>query len=126
MQPGTKRGVLFFVGCIGLRTALAYAVWRIDGQWTRTIGIPVASAFILGWCYILFVSPRDTGMETFGGDIWWQALRPIHVALYCVFIYLSLRSPTVAYVPLVLDVVVALLATLFYHVLLPVYKNNDQ
>lgn len=116
-NTGAKRTVAFFGGCIGTRLLFAYAVQRLRAEHVRRFGVPLAVAAIVGWLYIMLVRPRDTGPETFGGHIWWQWLRPVHVLFYAAFVYLAFQKPEYAHVPLFLDVLLAFTAVVVYRFL---------
>lgn len=70
--------VLFLAGCIFLRLVFA----AIVGFGTINLNLIGALALlpVLGWLYIIFVKPRDFGVEV--GRIWWQHLRPFHLILW--------------------------------------------
>ena len=109
-----KRYILFLVGCMGARSLLAYGAKNIDPILLPKLGY-AAMIPIVGWLYIMFISPRDTGPEVFGGRIWWQDLRIIHVALYSMFAYGALHNDTLAWRYLAMDVLVGLTAFIWHH-----------
>lgn len=102
--------LMFFVVCILVRSALAYAAYRIN-TWEYFPYISLLALLpIIGWLYIYFISPRTVGPETFGAPIWWNSLRPIHAMLYGLFIIMAFKDPARSYWPLVADVGLAIVA----------------
>jgi hypothetical protein len=109
-----KRFALFLIGCIGLRSLFVIIAKNIDIQYLPYLGY-LAILPVLGWAYILFIKPRDTGLETFGEKIWWNDLRYLHATLYAVFAYLAITKNPKAWTVLLADVVVGLSAFLIHH-----------
>jgi hypothetical protein len=115
MDTLQKRLLLFFFGCIGSRVALAYFAKIASPVVLPYMGV-VASIIAIGFTYIYVTGSRKTGAETFGQPIWWNSLRPIHAFLYAWFAYKAISGHNDAWVPLAIDVVVALAAhVLHYH-----------
>lgn len=82
--------MLFLVGCIGTRSYLVYlAKTRPD-----LLSVMGALAVIpaIGFTLIYLFGWRKTGAEVFGDKIWWDALRPVHAALWGWFAYLALNQ----------------------------------
>ena len=67
----------------------------------------------LGFLTIYLGGYRKTGDETFGQKIWWNNLRPIHSLLYFTFAYLAINQHKLAYMPLLIDVTIGILAFLY-------------
>lgn len=80
----------------------------------------IALGPMLGFLYIYFTKSRNTGAEVFGGKIWWNFMRPIHALLYLTFSVLAFQKSNFAWIPLLIDVVIGLLAFLNYHY----FENN--
>ena len=109
-----KRFLAFLVGCIGLRSLFVVAVKKIPVKYLPYLGL-LALIPIIGWLNILFFNPRTKGPETFGAKIWWGPIRPIHVINYTIFAILAFKKNKYAYVPLLADVILGLVAFLVYH-----------
>lgn len=108
----TRRLVLFLVGCIGTRTALAYAASRASAEWLRVMGVVGLCIGLAFWGLYVF-GLRTTGAEVDGGRggrVWWNGLRPVHGTLYLAFAAMALRGHPSAWVPLAIDVGVGLAA----------------
>lgn len=97
----------FLIGCIGARLLITYlasfpSLLRYVGYFAL---FPVA-----GWLVIMLVTGRDSGPEATGGKIWWQRWRPLHAALWAAFAYLALSEHPRAWLLLLLDTAIGLLA----------------
>lgn len=122
-----KRFILFLGLCIPIRILLTYIVKTYTNNRIKLLNnikliklIGYLSLFpIIGWLYIIFISPRNTGPETFGDKIWWNSLRPFHLLLYITFAYLALSNNKEyeqnSWIPLALDVCFGLISFLIYH-----------
>jgi hypothetical protein len=109
-----KRLIAFLGGCIIVRSLIAYLAYSIDSNWLPLMGL-IALIPVIGWLYIYFVSPRNTGPEVFGGTIWWNKLRPLHAMFWLAFAISAFYKWRKAYLFLVFDVFLGLLAFLLYH-----------
>lgn len=114
MDNLTKRIVLFLIGCIGSRTLIAYTAKTIDINYLPYMGY-LAIVIILDTLYIYITGSRTTGLEVFGGKIWWNDLRPIHALLYGLFAYSAINKQPTAWIYLMVDVVIGLVSFLVYH-----------
>ncbi len=98
-----------------MRAAFAAAAAKINTNYLPYLGalalIPVA-----GWIYILATGSRQTGLEA-GGYIWWNNLRPVHAAFYAGFAIAAFAKNSNAYLFLVADVILGLMAWLNHHFL---------
>ena len=112
-----NRIILFLVGCIGLRTVFTLLAKYINTEYLPYLGY-IALLPVLGWAYIYFIHPRDTGPEVFGGKIWWNELRPIHAMLYGLFAIYAIQKKSFAYLPLAVDTLFGLISFLTYHKLI--------
>ena len=111
-----KRYLLFLLGCIGVRALFVYVSKNVNKNYLQMLSVP--ALFIgLGFLYIYFTNSRKTGQEVFGDKIWWNSLRPVHGILYLSFAYLAFNKKDNAYVPLLVDVVIGLVAFLNHHFL---------
>ncbi len=98
-----------FVICIIVRIALVVAACMLP---TRLLPYMGALALLpaAGFAYIYANGLRKTGVEVGGGRIWWDNLRPIHATLYAAFAVMALCKLRVAFVPLLIDVLIGLVA----------------
>jgi hypothetical protein len=109
-----KQLLLFLIGCIGTRLALVYTAKNVSADKLQYLGY-LALLPAIGWLYIYFISPRNTGPEVFGGKIWWNELRPIHAMLYILFAIYAIQKKPNSYLLLLIDVVFGLSAFLMFH-----------
>ena len=86
MTPLQRRVALFLVGCMGVRGLLVYAAATVPPTWLRWMAVPAAGV-ALGFAVIYAAGLRRTGLETGGAPIWWDALRPVHAAVYALVAY---------------------------------------
>lgn len=114
-----KRFLLFLIGCIGSRSLLAYGA-KIASKTVLKIMGYIATIIGVGFLYIFATGSRKTGGETFGDKIWWNNLRPVHGLLYLAFAYYAIMGISGAWVILLIDVVLGLVAFLGFH-----YSNGD-
>ncbi len=119
MNSIQKRFLMFLIGCIGFRLLLVWLAKTIDKRYLPVMGL-IALGPMLGFLYIYFTKSRNTGAEVFGGKIWWNFMRPIHALLYLTFSVLAFQKSNFAWIPLLIDVVIGLLAFLNYHY----FENN--
>lgn len=104
-----SRIIKFLFGCILTRLLFVIIAKYIDKKYLPYLGMLALIPF-LGFTYIYVNELRKTGIETDGKPIWWDHLRPVHAALYYIFAVMALRKQDNAYIPLLVDVVIGLLA----------------
>lgn len=98
----TDRIVLFLVGCMGIRLLLVYIANTINLTLLRYMGyLLLLPAIGLFYSYAKMQSP---GVGAFGGNIWWNQLRPLHGVFYLLFSYHAIRGNPHAWVYLLADV----------------------
>jgi len=114
MNTVQKRFLLFLIGCIGTRSLFVYLAKDASKQNLMYMGY-LALLPAVGFLYIYFTGERKTGVEVFGGKIWWNNLRPIHSGLYFIFAYNAINGNPMAWVYLLVDVVIGLISFLSYH-----------
>ena len=68
---------------------------------------------VICFIYIYLTESRKNGV--FGGNIWWNNLRPIHSLFYALFAYNAIKKNTRAWIYLLVDVIFGLLSFLIYH-----------
>lgn len=121
LTPIQKRFMMFLGGCIPTRLLIAWLAYYLSRN--NIVGLRwlagIAILPIIGWFVILVFGLRKTGAETQGSPIWWNCMRPIHMLLYTIFVYLALSKDLVlqkrAWIILVCDAVIGLLAFLWHH-----------
>ena len=114
MDNITKRYLMFLFGCIIARTSLVFLAKNVPSKYLTYMGY-IALIPAIGFAYIYLTGIRKTGGEVFGEKIWWNNLRPIHSLLYFTFAYMAINKKDTAYIPLLIDVNIGLLAFLGYH-----------
>ncbi len=107
------RALLFLFGCIGTRALFTYLAATVSPNWLPYLGA-LALLPVIGWLVIIFIKPRDSGLEA-GGKIWWKNLRPIHTGLYATFATLALMKNKNAWLVLAADTTFGLGAFLAHH-----------
>ncbi len=114
MNSMQKRFLLFLFACIPARLSIAYIAYKMPLNW-----LPVLGYFMLlvglSMLYFFLSGTRKTGTETFGGPIWWNIIRPVHVLLYLLFAYEAIKRNRMAYKYMIYDVILGLLAFFGYH-----------
>ena len=108
----TQQFLLFFVGCIGLRSLFVYLAYLANTTYLRYMGY-VAILPAIGHFYLFFNDTRKNGF--FGGKLWWNDLRPIHGLLYFLFAYNAIQGNRHAWIYLLFDVLVGSVAFLVFH-----------
>ena len=118
MNPAEKSKRLFFLGCVPARLLLAYIAYALlknsDKSDNKTLHAFVAVKFVIGvgfWT-IYLNGWRKTGTETFGQQIWWNSLRPVHGSIYLLFSLAALLGYKDAWVLLFADVCLGVIAEL--------------
>lgn len=114
MDNKTKRILLFLIGCIGTRTLFAYIAKTINVQYLPYLGV-LALIPVIGWLYIVFIGKRDTGAEVFGAQIWWKKMRIVHLTIYALFALLAIMKHKCAWLLLLADVLIGLVAFTMHH-----------
>ncbi len=104
--PPLGRALLFLIGCIGTRAAVAYAAATVNTNYLWYLGL-IALVPVIGWIYIIETGSRPIGFEA-DGKIWWNGMRPVHAALWAAFAVAALRGWDRAYLFLVADVILGL------------------
>lgn len=114
MNSMQKRFLLFLIGCMGIRFLFVIISKKIDIKFLPYLGY-LALLPVIGFMYVFLAGSRKTGPETFGEEIWWNNLRPVHALLYAIFAYKAIRQERDAWVYLLIDVVIGLFSFLMYH-----------
>ena len=108
----------FLIGCIGARLIVVYVAKNINIEYLPYLGI-LALFPALGFSYIYFFNGRKS-KGAFNEDIWWEDLRPVHATLWFMFSISALLQKQYAWIFLMTDVTVGLVAFLTHH-----YRNGD-
>ncbi len=104
-----KRNLLFLIGCIGTRTSFVLLAKFLNKQYVTYMGY-LALFIATGFSIIYLTGIRETGTEVLGDKIWWNNLRPLHALLYFIFAFLAITKNDYAWVPLLIDVLIGLVA----------------
>jgi len=115
MNDIQKRFLLFLFGCIGARLLLVHVAKTYKEQNIKNILLIFTLLVSAGFFFIYFTGIRKKGTETFGSDIWWNNLRPLHGFLYLLFAILLYKNKPYAWMILLADVVIGLSAFLMFH-----------
>jgi hypothetical protein len=113
-----KRFLLFLIGCMGTRFFFVYLAKVIDLKYLPYLGY-LALLPAIGFAYIYLSKARETGLEVFGGKIWWNDLRPLHATFYGLFAYNAIQKNPKSWMILLVDTLVGLVSFLVHH-----YLNN--
>lgn len=120
MNTVQKRFLLFLLGCIPVRILLTYLAYSLPPKYLTIMGYLLLVPAI-GFITIFLTKSRKTGGETFGSQIWWNTLRPIHAILYATAGYYAIKNMNKeASITLAIDVTLGLSSFLYYH-----YTNNS-
>jgi len=109
-----KRLLLFLFGCMSVRVALVFLARRANENVLKVMGY-IALLPAIGFLYLFFSGKRKTGGETFGANIWWNNLRPIHGILYLLFAWYAIHGDRRAWILLMIDVIFGLISFLTFH-----------
>ena len=116
MNSIQKRFALFLGLCIPVRLLLVYLAESLknDSNYLKLMGLILLGP-ALGFLYIYVTNSRKTGGEVFGGNIWWNDLRPIHSLLYGLFAYSAISQKKSSWIYLLIDVIIGLLSFVTHH-----------
>lgn len=106
MNPQTT----FLAFCIPARTALAFVPVFLDTAYFTYLGA-VLLTIGLGFQYLYWTNSRLTAPEA-GGVVWWHNLRVVHGMNFIFAGLLALHGKREAWIPLMIDVVLGLVAHL--------------
>ena len=115
-----KRMLLFLFICIPVRILMVLFVKHIDKNKLPYLGV-LGLFPAIGFSIIYLGNYRKTGPETFGRQIWWNSLRPIHAALYFLFSFMAVQKNKNSWKPLLIDVIVGLNSFILYHSMSTIY-----
>ena len=109
-----KRFLVFFLGCIPVRSALVYMSRNIDKEHLRWMGY-LALLPAIGFMYYFFRWSDTKGLALFK-EIWWNNMRPIHGLLYFAFAYYAIYGKRdMAWKTLTVDVILGIVVFLMHY-----------
>ena len=114
MSNKNKRVLLFLLGCITVRLSFVFIAKYASKSILPYLG-GLALLPSIGFFTIYFTNSRKTGIEVFGGKIWWNNLRPIHGLLYMIFAILAIKEDKRAWIILLLDVLIGFIGFLIHY-----------
>ena len=114
MNSIQKRFLLFLGLCIPTRLLLVYISKIVNLKYLRILGI-ITLLPAIGFLYLYFSGNRQTGLEVFGGKIWWTNLRIYHGLFYLIFSILAIFGVKNAWILLLIDTLFGLISFLIYH-----------
>ena len=109
-----KQQKLFLFLCIPFRILLVILAKYISPNYLPYLGY-ISLIIAIGFASIYLTNSRKTGPEVFGGQIWWNYLRPVHSLLYFLFAYNAIIGNKQSWIFLLSDVVIGLISFLIYH-----------
>ena len=107
-----KRFLLFFTVCVGIRLSFVFIAKKINSKYLHFLGL-LGLIPVFAFSYRVFISPRNKGI--FGTKAWWAPLRIVHAFNYLVFSILAFNKNNYAYVPLLFDIILGIVAFLSYN-----------
>jgi hypothetical protein len=119
MDIKTKRFLLFLIGCIGSRSALAF-IAKNYLDYLPYLGY-ICLAIGLGFVYIFIYGSEtaDKQLEWTGDKkIWWNDLRIVHGLNYILFGLLAINKKDYAWMIIALDTLIGLISWLKHHKIL--------
>lgn len=114
VSPIQKRFLLFLLLCVPARFGLTALAKYIPIKLLPIMGL-VYLVIGLSFLYLNLFNKRLTGVETGGGVIWWNDLRPLHGFLAIIFAILAISKVRDAWLVLLIDTFIGLIAFFVYH-----------
>ena len=114
VSPIQKRFLLFLLLCIPARFGLTALAKFIPLKFLPVMGV-VYLVIGASFLYLNLFNKRLTGVETGGNVIWWNDLRPLHGFLAIIFAILAISKVRDAWLVLLVDTLIGLIAFLVYH-----------
>ena len=114
ISPIQKRFLLFLLLCIPARLGLTALAKFIPLNYLQVMGV-VYLVIGVSFLYLNLFNKRLTGVETGGDIIWWNDLRPVHGFLAIIFAILAISKVRDAWIVLLVDTLIGLIAFLVYH-----------
>jgi ACR3 family arsenite efflux pump ArsB len=114
-----KRFILFLFLCIPSRFFLSYLIKKINTKY-KSILATILLFIGIGFLIIYLGNFRKKGAETFGDNIWWNHLRPIHSFMYLYTSYLMFNNNNNSHIFIFYDTIIGVISFLLYH-----YYNDN-
>jgi hypothetical protein len=114
MNDIQKRFIMFIFGCIVVRVSLVLLAKNVSPQYLRVLGF-LSLIPVIGFLTIYLGDLRKTGREVMGNEIWWNELRPVHAVMYLLFAIYAIKKKDFAWIILLLDVCIGVIAFIMYH-----------
>ena len=111
-----KRAAIFYLGCIPIRS-LTVAVAVMFPEYAWVVGVMYV-VFAVGLAWRL-INHKASDRGGFGGSVWWNSMRPVHIVLWLLFAVLVARKDERAWIPLVLDITLSLVGTTDHYFVRP-------
>lgn len=105
----TKRRIILFLTCCVTVRSLLVVLAKYGSNTTRNIMASFAVIISLSFMYQFLFNPKKKG--AFGGEPWWNNLRPVHALLYMLFaILIFIGKGDTAWTVLLLDISIGTVA----------------
>jgi hypothetical protein len=114
MNDIQKRFIMFIFGCIVARVSLVFLAKNVSPKYLQLLGF-LCLLLAIGFLTIYLGDLRKTGVEVNGNEIWWNELRPVHAVMYLLFAIYAIKKKDYAWIILLLDVCIGLVAFIMYH-----------
>jgi len=114
MNDIQKRFIMFIFGCIVARVSLVFLAKNVSPKYLQLLGF-LCLLPALGFLIIYLGDLRKTGVEVNGSEIWWNELRPVHAVMYLLFAIYAIKKKDFAWIILLLDVCIGVIAFIMYH-----------
>jgi ABC-type iron transport system FetAB permease component len=105
---------LLFTFCIIVRLLFVFLAKFINPIYLPYLGM-LAILPSFGFIFIYLFDLRKSGREVLNNKIWWNNLRPVHGCLYLLFSLLAIKKHNNAWVALLIDVLIGVIAFTNYH-----------
>ena len=114
MNDIQKRFIMFIFGCMVARVSLVLLAKNVSPKYLRILGF-LSLIPAIGFITIYLGELRKTGGEVIGNKIWWNELRPVHAVMYLLFAIYAIKKKDFAWIILLLDVCIGIVAFIMYH-----------
>lgn len=113
-DPDTRRRIVFLLVCIPVRITLTTLTYWIcvAPSWARHTLAGFFAYVSIGFVGQIY---RNAQIGGFGGQVWWRWNRYLHAPLYALAIVLLYTRCAFAWIPLLIDVTLALSTGVDHH-----------
>ena len=108
-----KRLLMFLFGCVVTRLFLVFFI-KNNPKYLKFYSI-IAFIISLGFMYVYLTNNKSTEVVTFGDDVWWHSIRPIHSFFYLCFAILAFNNNKNSWIILLIDIIFGLSMFLKFH-----------